>query len=204
MVEKWSKFDSKTSQNGSLKRNGVLFFFEDRVWQQHGPKWLDFGLQIDPQNRWKIDVIFDTFFGTLPKRYSNSVCVRNDLQSGPFLTIISNIATMRFCCYLLHFGTISTFQLLQIFTFFLERVSSMLRSLKKSVLHRFWGSFFDHFGALFRTWFLDPFRRRQNSYFETCLDKEREARLCFGEHHKFRPSKQKSEDLAQAIFPESM
>ena len=149
VIEKWSKMEPKTVQNGSLERIDLLFFFEDRVWHQHGPKWLHFDLQFDPQNRWKIDVVFDAFFGTLPKWYSHHFCTKNDLQSGPILEPILNVATMRFCCYLLYFGTILTFQRASIFNNFLEGLQNRLQSWKKPILHRFGGLFLEHFSTLF-------------------------------------------------------
>ena len=71
-------------------------------------KMNDVGPRFGTQNQSKIDYVFCCVFGHLKKLYRDDYELHNESKMEPILINFGNLATMRFCCYLLHFRTMLT------------------------------------------------------------------------------------------------
>ena len=76
--------------------------------------WNDFGPRFGTPNQAKIDSVFCCVLGHLKKLCSDDSVLHNESKKEPILINFRDLATMRFCCYSLHFRTISHFRNCQI------------------------------------------------------------------------------------------
>ena len=108
------KIDSKINTNVSKIKPKLTpkLVFEQTL--QNERFWNDFGPRFGTPNQSKIDSVFCCVFGHLKKLYRDDYELHNESKMEPILINFGNLATMRFCCYLLHFRTISHFRNCQI------------------------------------------------------------------------------------------